>query len=91
MRTEKWLHADKLPPELLAWADEAAAIRRDIHSNPELGFDTGRTCALIERTLRGYGIEKIDAESVKGGLIVVLDGDRPGKTAARRHRRALDA
>lgn len=84
MRTEKWLHADKLPPELLAWADEAAAIRRDIHSNPELGFDTGRTCALIERTLRGYGIEKIDSESVKGGLIVVLDGDRPGKTIALR-------
>lgn len=84
MASEKWLYADRLPPELLEWADEAAALRREIHAKPELGFETTKTCALIERTLRSYGIEKIDAEMVKGGLIVELDGNRPGKTIALR-------
>ena len=32
--------ADKAFPELVQWADELAALRRDIHAHPELGFET---------------------------------------------------
>ncbi len=84
MASENWVHAEKLPERFLTWADEAAALRREIHSNPELGFETPKTCALIERALRSYGITAIDAESVRGGLIVTIEGNRPGKTVALR-------
>ncbi|MCF0252825.1 MAG: amidohydrolase, partial [Duodenibacillus sp.] len=30
-------------PEIVAWADELVAIRREIHAQPELGFETDRT------------------------------------------------
>ena len=35
--------ADKVFPEIAAWGDELTAIRREIHSHPELGFDTAVT------------------------------------------------
>ena len=54
MASENWVQAEKLPERFLTWADEAAALRREIHSNPELGFETPKTCALIERALRSY-------------------------------------
>lgn len=84
MAATQWLYEDKVPAEILAWADDAAAIRHDIHAHPELGFETPRTCGLIEKALRSYGIEKIDSTTVKGGLVVEIDGDRPGKTIALR-------
>lgn len=76
--------ADKVFPELLEWADELAAIRRDIHAHPELGFDTPRTVGKIVETLRGWGLEHVDPEAVAGGVVVVVEGARPGPCVALR-------
>ncbi|MBC5824020.1 MAG: amidohydrolase [Candidatus Eremiobacteraeota bacterium] len=56
--------------------------RREIHRHPELGFQEKRTSALVERELRGAGIE---TSRVAGtGVVGVLRGSRPGKTIALR-------
>ena len=71
-------------PELVEWTEELAGFRRDIHAHPELGFETARTCAKIVEALKRWGIESVDAETVKGGVLVVIEGSRPGKTVALR-------
>ena len=43
----EFMYADRIPAEILAWGNELAQIRRDIHQHPELGFDTSRTCGVI--------------------------------------------
>lgn len=74
--------ADKAFPELVQWADELAALRRDIHAHPELGFETPRTVDLIVKTLKGWGLEHVDPDEVKGGVVVVINGAAPGATVA---------
>ena len=39
--------SDRVFPEILAWGEELAAIRHDVHSTPELKFDTPKTVARI--------------------------------------------
>lgn len=75
---------DKVFPEIAAWADELAAIRHEIHENPELGFDTPVTVERIVKHLRAWGVSAIDTETVKGGVVAVIDGNRPGATVALR-------
>ena len=42
-------------PEMLAHLDELAAIRRDIHAHPEIGFEERRTSELVAQKLAGWG------------------------------------
>lgn len=57
-----------------------AAIRRDIHAHPELGFEETRTAALVAAALRGWGIEV--AEGIgQLGVVGTLRGRRPGQGA----------
>src|SRR5437870_5204674 len=44
-------------PEILEFADELSAIRRDIHAHPELGFTEERTGDLVAQKLAEYGCE----------------------------------
>ena len=44
--------ADKAFPELVQWADELAALRRDIHAHPELGFETDRKSTRLNSSHR---------------------------------------
>src|SRR4051812_18002026 len=44
-------------PRVLDLQDELAAIRRDIHAHPELGFEESRTSDLVAGRLEGWGIE----------------------------------
>ncbi|HVC51872.1 MAG TPA: M20 aminoacylase family protein [Stellaceae bacterium] len=46
-----------LIPEVLAFADELTAIRRDIHAHPELGFEEQRTSDIVAQMLTEYGCE----------------------------------
>ena len=34
----EFMYADRIPAEILAWGNELAQIRRDIHQHPELGW-----------------------------------------------------
>lgn len=80
----QFVHEDGAYADILSWGEELAALRREAHKTPELGFDTPQTVGRIEKTLRDWGIEKIDTDLVRGGVIVVIDGKRLGKTVALR-------
>lgn len=79
-----WTHSERLDPEICAWAEDAAAIRHDIHAHPELGFETSRTCGLIVEALKSFGIGEVDDRIVPGGVIAVIEGTAPGRTIALR-------
>ena len=63
----EFMYADRIPAEILAWGNELAQIRRDIHQHPELGFDTSRTCGVIATKLSEWGVE-FDDKLVEGGV-----------------------
>lgn len=43
--------------QILDWQDEFAAIRRDLHRHPELGFEEQRTSAIVAELLQGWGYQ----------------------------------
>ncbi|WP_277963523.1 M20 aminoacylase family protein [Pseudomonas sp. RIT-To-2] len=47
----------KLIPEIVAWQDEFARIRQDIHQHPELGFEEQRTSSTVAELLSQWGFE----------------------------------
>lgn len=53
--------------------DELVAVRRDIHANPELGFQETRTSALVARMLRALGYE-VHTGIGRTGVVGVLEG-----------------
>lgn len=78
------VHADKVFPEIAAWAEELAAIRHEVHMHPELGFETHETAARIAGLLTKWGVPTVDTDTVKGGVIAVIEGNRPGAAVALR-------
>jgi len=68
--------AGKLAPKMVE-------LRRDLHMHPELGNRETRTGALLVERLRALGIE-VRYPVARTGVIAVLRGGRPGRTAALR-------
>ncbi|WP_174503107.1 amidohydrolase [Acidiphilium sp. C61] len=54
--------------QLLAWAPEFSAWRRDFHAHPELGYQERRTAALVAERLTAFGL---DVTTGVGGTGVV--------------------
>ena len=54
--------------------DDLIATRRDIHENPELGFEENRTSDLVAKQLESWGIE-VHRDIAKTGLVGVLKGN----------------
>ena len=59
---------------------ELIALRRDLHANPELGFEEHRTSALVAEKLRGWGIEVTEGVG-RFGVVATIRGQRPGQGA----------
>ncbi|MGP8216511.1 MAG: M20 metallopeptidase family protein [Bacteroidia bacterium] len=57
-------------------------IRRQIHSNPELSFNEFNTADYIESVLKKIGLPA--TRMAKTGVVVNLQGEKPGKTIALR-------
>lgn len=70
------LAASELEERVIAW-------RRDIHANPELGFEETRTAGLVADHLRSLGIE-VETGVARTGVVGVLRGGRPGPVVALR-------
>jgi hippurate hydrolase len=49
------------------------AVRRDLHANPELGFEEHRTAALVAERLKDYGIE-VTTGVGRTGVVGVIRG-----------------
>ncbi|MEI7445380.1 MAG: M20 aminoacylase family protein [Burkholderiales bacterium] len=61
---------------LRAWQAELAAIRREIHRQPELGFEETLTSALVVRELERYGVDEIHRGLGRTGVVGVIRGER---------------
>lgn len=66
--------------EAEAQAGKMRDLYRIIHQNPELGRREQETSVLVERRLNAIGLET--ARVAETGIVGLLRGGRPGKTAA---------
>lgn len=57
------------------------SLRRQIHQNPELGFQEFQTAALVEKTLKQYGWE-VRSGVAGTGVVGLLRGSSEGPTVA---------
>ncbi|EUJ28500.1 carboxypeptidase [Listeria floridensis FSL S10-1187] len=75
---------EKLMKMLEERQDEMVAIRRHLHSHPELSFKEDKTAQYILDFYEGKPV-KIDREVGNGhGIIITIEGEKPGKTIALR-------
>lgn len=65
-----------LPSIAAAIAPEAVALRRSIHSHPELGYEEYRTTQAVTDALRSEGLEPRVRESGTGLVVDVGEGER---------------
>lgn len=59
--------------------DTLVTIRREIHSNPEIGFQEVKTSALVADELRKLGLD-VRTNVAVTGVVGTLKGKYPGKT-----------
>ncbi|SDR17872.1 hippurate hydrolase [Rhizobiales bacterium GAS113] len=68
------------PNDLVAfirrYQPELVTIRRDLHENPELGFEEVRTANVIEAQLKSYGVDEVHRGLGKTGVVGLLRGRR---------------
>ncbi len=61
-----------------AYTEEVTALRRHLHSHPELSFEEYQTAQFVAEKLRSYGITP--TEGIAGtGLIACIEGKNPQK------------
>jgi amidohydrolase len=63
--------------------EKIVALRRDIHREPELGFDTERTAEKVLAALDGLPLD-IETGVAENGIVAMLEGEREGRTVALR-------
>jgi amidohydrolase len=56
--------------------DELTRIRRDLHANPELGFEEVRTSARVCEELKLYGVDEIHTGIGKTGVVAIINGTK---------------
>lgn len=63
----------KIRDQVSAIRDELVAVRRDLHENPELGFEEVRTAAMVAEKLRSWGLE-VQEKVGRTGVVGLLRG-----------------
>ncbi|MDQ3865130.1 MAG: M20 family metallopeptidase [Actinomycetota bacterium] len=63
--------------------EQIVALRRDIHREPELGFDTEKTAAKVIAALDGLPLD-IETGVARNGVVATLRGEGDGPTVALR-------
>ena len=58
------------------FGEKIVALRRDIHREPELGFDTQRTAEKVLAALDGLPLD-IETGVAENGIVATLEGDGP--------------
>lgn len=66
--------------------DEISQWRRDLHANPELGFELHRTAARVAEQLRAFGCNDVITGIGRTGVVAVIEGrsNRSGRVVALR-------
>jgi amidohydrolase len=65
------------------FGEKIVALRRDIHREPELGFDTERTAEKVLAALGGLPLD-IETGVAENGIVAMLEGEGDGPTVALR-------
>jgi hippurate hydrolase len=65
------------------FGDKIIALRRDIHREPELGFDTEKTAAKVLAALDGLPLD-LETGVAQNGIVATLKGEGDGPTVALR-------
>jgi len=65
------------------FGEKIVALRRDIHREPELGFDTEKTAEKVLAALDGLPLDK-EIGVAKNGIVATLEGEGDGPTVALR-------
>jgi hippurate hydrolase len=66
-----------------SFGEDIVALRRDIHREPELGFDTEKTAEKVVDALDGLPLE-LRTGVAKNGVVATLKGEADGPTVALR-------
>ena len=61
-----------------AMHEEITAWRRDLHANPEIGFEVHRTAGIVAQKLKAFGCDAIVAHIGKTGVVGVIKGRKTG-------------
>ena len=72
--------SERLSADTRALTDEVISLRREFHRHPELNFDLPWTSARVAEYLKGLGLNPMTGIG-KSGVVAILEGARPGKTA----------
>ena len=69
-----------------AMKEEITAWRRDLHENPELGFDVHRTAASVAAKLKAFGCDDVVPAIGRTGVVATIKGktNASGKVIAMR-------
>src|SRR5688572_28453951 len=65
------------------FGEKIVALRRDIHREPELGFDTERTAKKVLAALDGLPLD-VETGVAENGIVATLEGGGDGPTVALR-------
>ena len=50
-------------------ADELTAIFKDLHANPEIGFEETRTSSIVAEKLKSFGVDEVHTGIAKTGVV----------------------
>ena len=73
---------EKIKEAIQKYSEELTAIRRKLHSEPELSWEEENTTAFVCDYLENLGISY--RRTVPTGVIATIEGGKPGKTVALR-------
>ena len=65
-------------PEIQSNTPELESIFRDLHANPEIGFEETRTAGIVAEKLRGWGFDEVHENVAKTGVVGILRGRGQG-------------
>ncbi len=54
--------------------EELTAIFKDLHANPEIGFEESRTSSIVAEKLREYGVDEVHTGLGKTGVVGLIQG-----------------
>ena len=66
-----------------SFGEDIVSLRREIHREPELGFDTKKTAEKVLDALEGLPLE-VETGLAKNGIVATLKGEGDGPTVALR-------
>jgi amidohydrolase len=68
----------KILPIISDSKDDLISIFKQLHENPELGFEEFETAKLVKQKLLEYGVDEITTELGKTGIVAVINGKQEG-------------